>query len=630
MAVIFPNVGDGLTRNGDFLDPAQDWTKARWVQFTTVPPSLYATIWQLGGGSPPSTETPPWIWSGLSSAPNGVISQGDSGGGAVNDDGLAVPAATWLYVATVYDSGTTTISTVVNGMTVTGAFVLDLSAVLPQTSEWLATDSVSDAGVAIGYDRSWQAALTVAELQAERASVTPVRTADLLSNTPLTTASDLADTVDGHDWTVNGTLLTASGPFAQIVSPSVPTLYVSWVNSDADPRNNVSAFQAETGAFLAHVYQNSTVADTILGIAVDLTGHLVIAHAGDASGVLLDFYTASGVFARQVDTGAGSPDVTGILAGSDGDIYVPHTSGTLQTVQRYTVAGGLVTTYDASTCDIAIPFTLRVQGTTLYAGTADDFIYRFGMMGSGVCLTPLHGDVSPPVYAFTSLGVLPSGAFVTTSDPGDPFDVRLLSATGDVTQELKGPHWDFANESATKGGWYDGDRLWLLENTDAPIIEAVDPLSPQTALVTCDLSSFGENFDVFFLARNQQIVPPTPPDLATVTHPIRRIRRSAHLWDGKSGHRLTYPGLQLLVESGVPLPDAGALTFGLRWSDDGGHTWSNLHVIEGAKLGQYKYRFWWRRLGQSRDRIFEVSDSNDAQSTIIDVLLVPDPVESSS
>lgn len=51
-------------------------------------------------------------------------------------------------------------------------------------------------------------------------------------------------------------------------------------------------------------------------------------------------------------------------------------------------------------------------------------------------------------------------------------------------------------------------------------------------------------------------------------------------------------------------------TVWLRWSDDGGHEWSNQHQMNVGKIGQYKYRCIYRRMGQSRDRVFEISCSD--------------------
>lgn len=54
----------------------------------------------------------------------------------------------------------------------------------------------------------------------------------------------------------------------------------------------------------------------------------------------------------------------------------------------------------------------------------------------------------------------------------------------------------------------------------------------------------------------------------------------------------------------------------LRWSDDGGHTWSNEHWVGIGALGEYRTRAVWRRLGQARDRIYEVSGTDPVQIAI--------------
>jgi hypothetical protein len=55
----------------------------------------------------------------------------------------------------------------------------------------------------------------------------------------------------------------------------------------------------------------------------------------------------------------------------------------------------------------------------------------------------------------------------------------------------------------------------------------------------------------------------------------------------------------------------------LRWSNDGGSTWSNEHWTGVGQLGKYKNRAIWRRLGTARDRIFEVSVSDPVNFVII-------------
>ena len=58
----------------------------------------------------------------------------------------------------------------------------------------------------------------------------------------------------------------------------------------------------------------------------------------------------------------------------------------------------------------------------------------------------------------------------------------------------------------------------------------------------------------------------------------------------------------------------------LRWSDDGGHTWSSEHWADMGRIGQYYRRVLWRRLGMTmkiRDRVYEVSGSDPVKLTIV-------------
>tara|TARA_R110000868_G_scaffold119111_1_gene315595 strand:+ start:890 stop:2887 length:1998 start_codon:yes stop_codon:yes gene_type:complete len=55
----------------------------------------------------------------------------------------------------------------------------------------------------------------------------------------------------------------------------------------------------------------------------------------------------------------------------------------------------------------------------------------------------------------------------------------------------------------------------------------------------------------------------------------------------------------------------------LRWSNDGGSTWSNEHWTSVGRIGKYRNRAIWRRLGTARDRIFEVSVTDPVNFVII-------------
>lgn len=75
--------------------------------------------------------------------------------------------------------------------------------------------------------------------------------------------------------------------------------------------------------------------------------------------------------------------------------------------------------------------------------------------------------------------------------------------------------------------------------------------------------------------------------------------------------RSTQHSLQLDAQSGVGLNSGQGSNpqAVLRWSDDGGHTWSNNHSKSMGRIGEHGKRIIWRRLGMTkklRDRVYEV------------------------
>jgi len=55
----------------------------------------------------------------------------------------------------------------------------------------------------------------------------------------------------------------------------------------------------------------------------------------------------------------------------------------------------------------------------------------------------------------------------------------------------------------------------------------------------------------------------------------------------------------------------------LRWSNDGGSTWSKEYWVSIGQLGKFKNRAIWRRLGMARDRVFEVAVSDPVNAVIV-------------
>jgi hypothetical protein len=103
---------------------------------------------------------------------------------------------------------------------------------------------------------------------------------------------------------------------------------------------------------------------------------------------------------------------------------------------------------------------------------------------------------------------------------------------------------------------------------------------------------------------------PAPPRL------IRRMRQSPHLSDEQVW--LFFSQFQLDLEAGLgavtgrvdphgnPGLDGVEPQVMLQWSNDSGHTWSDETWTSAGRLGAYKFRAIWRRLGRGRQRVWRI------------------------
>ena len=90
---------------------------------------------------------------------------------------------------------------------------------------------------------------------------------------------------------------------------------------------------------------------------------------------------------------------------------------------------------------------------------------------------------------------------------------------------------------------------------------------------------------------------------------ITRLRTTPHI--SASMKRVFYSQLQIDMKVGVGLDGSTDLVghdpqIMMQYSDDGGNNWSNEKWASFGKLGEFKKRVIWRRLGQARDRVFRV------------------------
>jgi hypothetical protein len=117
-----------------------------------------------------------------------------------------------------------------------------------------------------------------------------------------------------------------------------------------------------------------------------------------------------------------------------------------------------------------------------------------------------------------------------------------------------------------------------------------------------------ENGNLYYMDKNY---------LTDAGQKVIRKRRCPHLTQDLK--RMFHSDFQIQFQPGVGLQTGqGSLPQAmLKWSDDGGSTWSNEHWTTIGAVGQYKNRAIWRRLGHARDRIYEVTVSDPIKAVII-------------
>lgn len=100
--------------------------------------------------------------------------------------------------------------------------------------------------------------------------------------------------------------------------------------------------------------------------------------------------------------------------------------------------------------------------------------------------------------------------------------------------------------------------------------------------------------------------------------PMPAIRACPHI-SGAGFNVIKFKRIRIDIESGVGLTTGQGSDpiLMLRWSDDGGHTWANLKNMKMGKIGATKTRASLDRLGEGRDRVFEISITDPVKRVIL-------------
>jgi len=106
-------------------------------------------------------------------------------------------------------------------------------------------------------------------------------------------------------------------------------------------------------------------------------------------------------------------------------------------------------------------------------------------------------------------------------------------------------------------------------------------------------------------------------------NPIRCQRRTPHVWSRENRERVFQSSIQVEFTPGVGLQTGQGVNpqAMLRWSNDGGFTWSNEHWTTLGAVGVTRNRAMWRRLGRARDRVYELNFSDPVARDIVGATL---------
>ena len=148
-------------------------------------------------------------------------------------------------------------------------------------------------------------------------------------------------------------------------------------------------------------------------------------------------------------------------------------------------------------------------------------------------------------------------------------------------------------------------------------------------LYALDLDVYDDNGDIQRWLRSWRALPTGQNDLKRSAHHSLQLDCESGVGvtdEYFEGELATEDDYTLTTESGDPLEVDSFHTPGadpqvmLRWSDDGGHTWSNEHWAGMGKIGEFYRRVFWRRLGMTlklRDRVYELSGTDPVKVVIL-------------
>jgi hypothetical protein len=293
-----------------------------------------------------------------------------------------------------------------------------------------------------------------------------------------------------------------------------------------------------------------------------------------------------------IGTAEGSPDNLVGLSSSNQHVILFGT----QSVEVY---------YDSG--DAGFPFA-RIQGAVLNVGCSAAFSIA-KVVGA---LYWLGGDANGTGIVYRMQGMQPQRISTSAIESviRNLTSAQISAATA-YTYQQGGHIFYCLNLPGTNSTWvFDASTEFWHERTFSGLF------SLERHRGECQAVAYGKN--VVGDYQNGNFYSLDPSNYTDNGTSISRIRAAPHFSQDMAFIR--HSSFQLDMETGVGITGTGQGSdpkIMLRWSDDGGHTWSNEYWNDAGKIGKYKTRAKWRRLGMSRDRVYEVKITDPVKVVLI-------------
>jgi hypothetical protein len=163
--------------------------------------------------------------------------------------------------------------------------------------------------------------------------------------------------------------------------------------------------------------------------------------------------------------------------------------------------------------------------------------------------------------------------------------------------------------------------VWQFEITDAGTIPA-GTAAPAGQIASSPILADNVNQSTFWLlgATVEGILTSAPIAYGRADIAVLPMATNNSFMD--SGLQVNQQGV---VSAVAPIAHMRAPRIDMRFSDDGARTWSNVRTESIGQTGEYKKRVRWLRLGKSRNRVYEVVDSDPVNITFVDAFVKTSP-----